>query len=326
MIMAQSLFMTLQARFPGIAIDVVAPRWSLPILTRTPEVRRSVEMTVGPGRLGLGSRRRLGHALRRERYDQAIILPLTIKSALTPFFARIPRRTGYRGEMRYGLVNDIRTLDPDVLPQTVQRYVALGLPADSPTPPPTPYPSLTVKQDNQERLVQRHELDLTRPVILLTPGAEFGPSRRWPIEYFTSLAARLTAAGFRVWVDGSPKEVELGERIRQTVDCGVVNLCGRTSLEDAIDLAALATAVVSNDSGLMHVASAVGTPVIGLFGSTSPAQTPPLSRDRRILYLDLPCSPCHKRECPLGHHQCLRDITVDDVVQAVSEVTKSRRQ
>ena len=316
MVMAQSLFMTLTTRFPGVAIDVLAPRWSLPILTRTPEVRRSVEMAAAPGQLGLIARRRLGHALRRERYDQAIVLPLTVKSALTPFFARIPRRTGYRGEMRYGLLNDIRTLDTAVLPGTVQRYVALGLPVDAPMPPPTPYPRLAVRSDNQQDLMQRLGLDLERPVILLTPGAEFGPSRRWPIEHFTALARRLTASGFQVWVDGSPKEFELGERIRQAGNCGVINLCGRTSLEDAIDLAALATKVVSNDSGLMHVASATGTPVIGLFGSTSPNLAPPLNADRQMFYLDLPCSPCHQRECPLGHHKCMRDIGVDEVFRA----------
>jgi heptosyltransferase-2 len=153
-------------------------------------------------------------------------------------------------------------------------------------------------------------------VIVLTPGAEFGPSKQWPVEHFTALARRLTASGFRVWVDGSPKEFDLGERIRQAANCGVVNLCGRTSLEDAIDLAALATKVVSNDSGLMHVASAVGTPVIGLFGPISPSWAPPLDADRQIFYLDLPCSPCHKRECPLGHHKCMRDIEVDEVFRA----------
>jgi heptosyltransferase-2 len=254
--------------------------------------------------------------LRRERYDQAIVLPLTVKAALTPFFARIPQRTGFRGEMRYGLLNDIRMLDTDVLPGTVQRYVALGLPADAPMPPTTPYPRLTVRSDNQQDLMQRLGLDLERPVILLTPGAQFGPSRRWPIEHFTALARRLIAAGFQVWVDGSPKEAELGEHIRHAADCGVVNLCGRTSLEDAIDLAALATTVVSNDSGLMHVASAVGTPVIGLFGPTSPKLAPPLSAHRQMFYLDLPCSPCHKRECPLGHHKCMRDIEMDEVFRA----------
>jgi heptosyltransferase-2 len=301
MVMAQSLFMTLKTRFPGVVIDVLAPRWSLPILTRTPEVTRSVEMAAGPGQLGLIARRRLGHTLRRERYDQAIVLPLTVKAALTPFFASIPWRTGYRGEMRYGLLNDVRTLDTGLLPGTVQRYVALGLPADAPMPPTTPYPRLTVRSDSQQDLMRRLGLDLERPVILLTPGAEFGPSRRWPIEHFAALAQRLMATGFQVWVDGSPKEVELGEHIRQAANCGVINLCGRTSLEDAIDLAALATTVVSNDSGLMHVASAVGTPVIGVFGP---------------FYLDLPCSPCHKRECPLGHHKCMRDIEVDEVFRA----------
>lgn len=316
MVMAQSLFLTLKTRFPDVVIDVLAPRWSLPILARTPEVRRSVDLAVGPGQLGLLARRRLGHALRRERYDQAIILPLTAKSALTPFFASIPRRTGYRGEMRYGLLNDVRTLDTDLLPGTVQRYVALGLPADAPLPPSTPYPRLTVRSDNQQDLMQRLELDLERPVVLLTPGAEFGPSRRWPLERFAALARRLMASGFQVWVDGSPREFELGEHIRRAANCGVVNVCGRTSLEDAIDLAALATTVVSNDSGLMHVASAVGTPVIGVFGPTSPSLAPPLSAHRHMIYLDLPCSPCHKRECPLGHHKCMRDIEVDEVFRA----------
>lgn len=319
MVMAQSLFMTLKTRFPGVGIDVLAPRWSLPVLARMPEVRRTVEMTAGPGRLGLLARVRVAHALRRERYDQAIVLPRTVKAALTPLFARIPRRTGYRGEMRYGLLNDIRTLDTSVLPGTVQRYVALGLPANTPMPPAIPLPKLMVRSDNQRDLMQRLGLALERPVILLTPGAEFGPSRRWPLEYFSALAQRLVAIGFQVWVDGSPKEQDLGEHIRQTADCGVINLCGRTSLEDAIDLAALAATVVSNDSGLMHVASAVGTPVIGLFGPTPITLAPPLTPHRRLFSLDLPCSPCHKRECPLGHHKCMRDISVDAVFRACAD-------
>ncbi len=316
MVMAQSLYISL-VETPGSSVDVLAPGWSLPLIRRMPEVRQGIELPLSHGDLGLAARRRLGRSLRREGYDRAIVIPRSFKSALVPWHARIPVRTGYRGEMRYGLLNDLRRLDESVLTQTVQRYVALGRPADAPLPPPVPCPSLSVDSANQARLLETLGLHGEGPVAALMPGAEYGPAKCWPLEFFAETARCLAAEGFRVWVLGSGRDRSAGQSVVQAAAAGVVNLCGLTELEDAVDLLALASHAISNDSGLMHVAAATGCRVIGIYGSTTPAFTPPLSERATPIYLDLDCSPCFRRECPLGHLRCLRDISPQSVLAAV---------
>lgn len=313
MVMAQSLYKTLQQRHPGVVIDVLAPVWSGPILKRMPEVRRHIEMPLGHGALGLKERYRLGRHLRGEGYDQAIITPRSFKSALTPFFAQIPLRTGYKGELRYGLINDMRPLDKSVLTQTVQRYVALGLERDAALPPEIIPPSLTIDAENQQRLLQSLNLSLQQPVVGFMPAAEYGPAKRWPPEYFAALAKQLIAEGRQVWLFGSAKDQPVCEEIASAAGVGVTNLAGRTKLEDAVDLIALSDLVVSNDSGLMHIAAATGRRVIAIYGSSSPDYTPPLTDKATVIYLGLECSPCFKRECPLGHYRCLKEITPGEV-------------
>jgi heptosyltransferase-2 len=316
MVMAQALFMRLREQDPTAAIDVLAPGWSLPILARMPEVRRGIELPLGHGQLGLGARIGLGRILRSERYGRAIVLPGSWKSALVPWVARIPRRTGYRRELRYGLLNDLRPLDKSLLPTTAQRFVALvGDRAPSATPA-VPQPRLRAEPGRVSALAQQWALDRSRPAVALMPGAEYGPSKRWPSANFAQLAAALAAAGREVWIFGSGKERELGAVIARG-NAGVRNLCGETALADVVDLLSAATAAVTNDSGLMHVAAAVGTPLIAIFGSSSPAHTPPLAQGARILYRGLSCSPCFERECPLGHLNCLREITPDQVLAAL---------
>lgn len=311
MIMAQSLFKFLKIREPDRAIDLVAPAWSLPVIARMPEVRRGVVLPLAHGEIGLSKRWRLARGLHKENYGQAIVLPRSMKAALLPMFAGIPRRSGYRGEMRFGVINDMRPFDKRVLNQTVKRFLALGLsPGES--LPEIPEPSLSVSTENQERLVRDFKLDTGKPVVAMMPGAEFGPAKCWPIEYFSELAALLRDQGKDVWVLGSAKEKPLGEAIASA--SGAQDLCGRTELVDVIDLLALARHAVSNDSGLMHVAAAAGTHVIGLYGSTSPGFTPPLTARKTLHYLNLSCSPCFQRECPLGHLRCLRDIRPVDVL------------
>ena len=310
MVMAQSLYRSLKQQHDDVMIDVIAPEWSKPMLARMPEVRNAISMPIGHGQFGFTVRRKIGHDLRTEQYDQAIVIPRSLKSALTPFFARIPQRTGYRGEMRYGLLNDIRPLDKSVLTQTVQRYVALGLPADAVLPPQEiPQPRLDVDSDNQTQKREQHSLGFERPVIGMMPGAEYGPAKQWPAHYYGELARQLTAAGYGVWVFGSHKEVALGDEIAALGGEGVANLCGRTSLTDAVDLIAACKGVVSNDSGLMHVAAATGVEVFAIYGSSSPGYTPPLTERAEIVSLGLECSPCFKRTCPLGHTDCLNNIT-----------------
>ena len=315
MVMAQALFMTLKQQFPDCEIDVVAPEWSLPVLRRMPEVRGGIALPVAHGRFGLRERFRLGRSLRSNGYSRAIVLPRSWKSALVPLFAGVPVRTGYRGEMRFGLLNDIRRLDKTVLRQTVQRYVALGFDTETAAAPAVPLPRLETSRRNTERLIGALELDLSRPVVCMMPGAEYGPAKQWPVVYYARLAAKLAANGFTVWVLGSAKESALGESITAGLGDAGSNLCGRTELVDVVDLLALAAQVVTNDSGLMHIAAAVGSRLNVIYGSSTPDYTPPLApgASLNIFYMALPCSPCFKRVCPLGHTNCLNGIDVETV-------------
>lgn len=313
MVMAQSLFMTLKAQGP-CAIDVLAPGWSLPILARMPEVRRGIAMPLGHGQFELRTRWRIGRALAKNGYTQAIILPGSLKSALAPFFARIPQRTAFRGEMRYGLVNDMRALDKTALPMTVQRFAALGQPAGAAPTKQFPRPHLIADKTNQAQLPARLGLATDRPAVAMMPGAEYGPAKQWPLPHFATLARELVERGYEVWVLGSAKDAPAGEAIATEAGSGVVNLCGRTELGDAVDLLGLAAAAVTNDSGLMHVAAALDRPLVAVYGSSTPDHTPPLSDRVAVRYLRLECSPCFKRVCPLGHTRCLKDITPASVL------------
>ena len=318
MVMAQSLFKLLRHNNPGAAIDVVAPAWSEPLLARMSEIRRTVLMPVGHGQLGLGARLRIGRAIRAERYDRAIVLPRSLKSALVPFFARVPMRTGFRGELRYGLLNDVRKLDRNRLDQTVKRFLVLGQPPGHPLPEP-PAPSLDVDPANLADLIQRLNLSDTVPAVALMPGAAYGPAKCWPLEYFAELAKTIVRAGAAVWVLGSEGERDDGKIICDTAGQNAHNLCGHTRLEDAVDLLSVARVAVTNDSGLMHGAAAAGTQVVAIYGSTSPQFTPPLTKRASVTYLDLDCSPCFERNCPLGHLNCLRQITPQQIHETVSE-------
>ncbi len=318
MVMAQSLFMHLREREPSSRVDVLAPAWSGPVLARMPEVSSHVEMPVGHGALGLRTRLQLGRDLRREKYNQAIVIPRSWKSAIVPFVAGVSQRTGYLGETRYGILNDIRPLNEALLPRTVERYVALGLSKGDPLPPARiPEPRLSVDSANQARLRRELGLSAEGPVIGFVPGAEFGPAKRWPAEYFAELARALRGNGREVWLFGSAKDREICGRIAALAGDGVADLSGKTSLADAVDLIAATERMVTNDSGLMHIAAAVGSRVVAVYGSSSPGNTPPLSPDAVVLSLGLDCSPCYQRECPFGHYRCLTGIGVDRVFAAM---------
>lgn len=316
-VLAQPLFKLLYARHRDLALDVLAPEWTLPLLKRMREVRRAILNPLGHGELKLGPRLRLGRELRAEGYQQAIVLPNTFKSALPPFFAAIPRRTGFRGEMRWGLLNDVRTLDEHALPLMAHRYAALAGAAGEPRARALPGLHLNVDENARAATLRKLGLDATRPVAALCPGAEYGPAKRWPARHFAALAQQLAARGLAVWLVGSAKEGALGAEIAHLSGGACLNLCGRTTLDEAVDVLASAQLAVSNDSGLMHVVAALGKPLVALYGSSSPALTPPLSDHARILKLDLPCSPCFKRECPLGHFNCMRQLTPERVFAAI---------
>ncbi len=316
MVMSQSLYIFLANSRPGATIDVLAPSWSEPLLERMPEVSAAIVKPIGHGELGLGRRHKLGRVLRESQYDQAIMLPNSFKSALAPFMARIPKRTGWRGEMRYGLLNDMRVLDENRLPLMVQRFVALGQEADQALPTELPTPHLEVDADKVIRSAEKFGLDHSRPILALCPGAEFGSAKRWPAEYYSQVATHYLSKGWQVVLFGSAKDQEVTGQIRAACqdnrDC--FDFAGRTELAEAVDLLSLATAVLSNDSGLMHIASALRRPVLVVYGATSPAFTPPLSEQSDTVIPTIDCAPCFARECPLGHHRCMRETSVDQII------------
>ena len=314
MVMAQSLFMTLKKLYPDCLIDVVAPEWSLPVLARMPQVNDGYGLPLLHGEFSLTTRIRKGLSLKANGYSHAIVLPRSWKSALVPFFAGAKTRTGYRGEMRFGLLNDIRKLDKSILTQTVQRYVAHAYQPNPVSAPETPFPQLEVGEANRQRLLVDLNLSIDRPVICMMPGAEYGPAKQWPAGYYAELAKKLVASGYRVWVLGSNKEKVLGKKIAGDNNA-VYNLCGETDLVDVIDLLSCAEQVVSNDSGLMHVAAAVGVKLNVIYGSSTPDYTPPLTLNCNIMYLNLDCSPCFQRVCRFGHFYCLNKITAQSVFE-----------
>lgn len=303
----------------GDAVHFLAPSATAPLATRMAGVASVQRIRTNHGALGLGERLRTGRRLRRMGFDQAIVLPGSFKSALAPLFAGIPRRTGWRGEFRYGVLNDARQLDASRWPRLVDRFAALAGVA-----PATP--RLTADPTARERLLARHGLRAEGLVVALCPGAEYGPAKRWPAEHFATLARKCAEAGAEVWIVGSAKEAALGDAIRMTGSGRVaVNLAGRTSLLEAVDLLSAASAVVANDSGLLHVAAALDVPVAAVYGSTSPDFTPPLGVRTVALQRELDCSPCFRRECPLGHTDCLRGLAPAEVFAALGELCPELR-
>jgi len=327
MVMAQSLFKSLQDLYPGAQIHVLAPGWSRPIIDAMPEVSETLDMPLGHGAFAFGVRRSLGHALRTSGYDWAIVLPNSWKSALIPWFAKIPRRTGWLGEMRYGLLNDVRKLDKTVFPLMVQKYVGLAHDANvTPNEFDCPAPKLVPKKSNIDAAVQRFGLTLAQPILALCPGAEFGRAKKWPERHYAEIARRFVESGGQVWLFGSENDRATCEAIcthvrKAAPKDSVTQLAGETSLQDAVALLSVVHRVVANDSGLMHVAAALERPLVALFGSTSPDYTPPLNRDKAILKADIECSPCFKRECPYGHYRCLEDMSPDRVWQALENLS-----
>ncbi|WP_426142367.1 lipopolysaccharide heptosyltransferase II [Pseudomonas sp. DWP3-1-2] len=321
MVMAQTLFQCLKQRYPECEIDVLAPEWSRPILERMPQVRSALSFPLGHGALELGTRRRIGQSLKGQ-YDQAILLPNSLKSALVPFFAGIPKRTGWRGEFRYVLLNDVRTLDKARYPLMIERFMALAYEPGAELPLPYPRPSLRIDVATRDIALSKFGLTLDRPVLALCPGAEFGESKRWPAEHYAQVAQAKIREGWQVWLFGSKKDHPVGESIIERLIPGLreeaVNLSGDTSLAEAIDLMSCADAVVSNDSGLMHVAAALNRPLVAVYGSTSPAFTPPLADEVEVVRLGLECSPCFDRTCRFGHYNCLRLLEPESVINALA--------
>ena len=327
MVMSQCLYTELKKMHPDAVIDVMAPGWCKPVLERMVEVNQAIEMPLGHGDVNLLARYQLGKQLRAQQYDRAYILPNSAKSALIPFFSKIPHRIGWKGEMRYGLLNDLRN-NKKAFDLMIERYIALAHPAAEMTGSgcltDMPHPALQVDKVNQQQAMEKFGLPSDRIAIGLCPGAEFGPAKRWPEAHFATAAQQLIDQGFQVWLFGSQKDREVTDKIKaqlsEQAQAHCHNLAGSTSLIEAIDLLAACDTVVSNDSGLMHVSAAVGCKVVALYGSTTPGYTPPLAEQVEILHTDIECRPCFKRECPLGHQKCLVDLAPQRILDAINRL------
>ncbi|HWA39788.1 MAG TPA: lipopolysaccharide heptosyltransferase II [Burkholderiales bacterium] len=303
-LMAQPLLARLHEKSRGLQVDVLAPEWVAPVVRRMPEVSRVVVAPFRHGPLALGARWRLGRELRASRYDQALVLPNTWKAALVPFFADIPLRSGYVGESRYGLLNLLYKARGAPM---LEHYAQLSEPPGKPAQGPFARPRLRFAA--HDVAAARAKFGVPETYVVLCPGAEYGPAKRWP--YFDVLARELPIPKV---ILGSAKDLEAARGIEGQ------NLAGKTTLDEAVDLIAGARYVVTNDSGLMHVAAALGRPLVALFGSSSPVHTPPLSDAAKVLWLKVECSPCFQRECPLGHFRCMREMTVEMVRAQIQNI------
>jgi heptosyltransferase-2 len=315
-IMAQPLFARLLQKTPTLHLDALAPAWVAPVLSRMPEISSTLENPFAHGELALRRRFHLARDLARRGYRRAYVLPNSFKSALIPLLAGIPERVGFTGECRFGIINHRHALDEAALPLMVERFAQLAEAPGTAPPRPIAPPRLVSTPEQQKNTLATLKLEKPASLVIFCPGAEYGPAKRWPVEHFVSLAQNLTEQGHSVWLLGSGKDKPLGEAIAAQVGKGCRNLCGITALSQAIDLIALAKLIVCNDSGLMHVAAALDRPTVALFGSSTPAFTPPLSKKAEVLRLGLSCSPCFKRQCPLGHMDCLIKLEPARVLEA----------
>ena len=327
MVMSQSLYILLKNQYPHATIDVLAPSWSKGILKRMPEVNKAITMPYGHGEFSFSGYYSIAKTLREERYDRAYILPKSIKSSLIPWLARIPTRTGWRGEFRYGLLNDIRS-NIDNFVFMVERYAALAFPKEKMFDSKalndlvtTPNPSLSVNLESQNATLKKLNLTQERDAIALCPGAEFGPAKKWPEAHYAATAEHICKEGKQVWLFGSANDLAACQNIKKLVDVkyqeNVHVLSGKTDLTEAVDLLALCKTAISNDSGLLHIAAAVGCHMVAIYGSGSPRYTPPLTDKLSIVHSDIECRPCFQRTCPYGHLDCLNKLLPEQVIKSL---------
>ncbi|MCX5493655.1 lipopolysaccharide heptosyltransferase II [Kaistia dalseonensis] len=337
MVMAASLVAALRARYPGRPIDMLAPPAALPMATLIEGVRNTIPLGLGHGEFGLVARWKLGRSLRSAGYGTAIILPRAFKAAIPTFAAGIPERIGYSAEGRAILLTDARPDSERKTARTIDRFVALANPREavvarsaSPSPasssPASPRPVLRHPDAPSAELLDKFGLVGKGPVLGLCPGAEYGPAKRWPAEKFAGLARLAHGRGYRVRLFGGPKDRAITAEIADKAGVPVDDLAGRTSLVEAATLLSACDVVVSNDSGLMHVAGALDRPLVVLYGSSSEKMTPPTAPNAEVVSLDLSCRPCHKRVCPLGTLACLEGIDPVTVFAAVNRVADTARR
>jgi len=309
------------------AIDVLATPSVAAVFEACLDVRKVIAVPFRHGALQWSLRWQTAQQLKGQ-YQTAVVLPNSLKSALIPWLARIPIRRGVLGEHRYGLLNDRRTgptHDGSKRPSMLAHYLCLAehpIASDGIDPQGRHRPQLEAQR------LPRPTNAPTGSLLALCPGAEYGPAKQWPQSHFAAVAQDWLSrsSDHSVVILGGRKETLIGEEICQSITkiqgptTRVQNLCGKTSLAEAFGWLGMAQMVVSNDSGLMHAAAALDAPVVGVFGSSDPDHTPPLSPKARTVSLRLSCSPCFKRECPLGTTACLRDLAPEQVMMAMREV------
>ncbi|WP_432455401.1 MULTISPECIES: lipopolysaccharide heptosyltransferase II [unclassified Agarivorans] len=328
MVMSQSLYKSLKQLHPQAQLDVLAPDWCRPMLERMPEVDNALRMPLGHGDLQLAVRWKLARAIKAKGYDWAITQPNSLKAALVPWFAGIKRRTGWKGESRYGVLNDLRS-NKQAFPLMVERYVSLAYPKQTMTSaaklPSYQHPALSANSNNQQQALSQLNLSDSQPILALCPGAEFGPAKRWPEQHYATVAQHwIEQRNGQVWIFGSDKDQAVGEQIiahlAEASQSACYNLAGKTKLAEAIDLMALASLAISNDSGLMHIAAALKLPLIAVYGSSSPQYTPPLTDTAEILHTDIECRPCFKKTCQFGHLKCLSELAPERAILLINNL------
>ena len=320
-VISQSLFKIIFSKHKEICIDVLAPEWTIDIYQRMQEVNHAYKNPFNHGEIKIGERMAFGNSIRVEKYDQAIVLPNSLKSSIIPFFAKIPLRTGWRGEMRYALINDMRVLDKSTYPRMIDRFVALGLEEGTGLPSNIPFPSLSVNQENLDTLIENFEIDPSLPLICLCPGAEFGPAKRWPTNHYAVVANEYLKKNWQVILLGSQNDLSIGDEITIQVNdqSGFLNLIGQTKLRDTVDILSNSNLVLTNDSGLMHIAASVDVPLVALYGPTSPEFTPPLSNKVQVIKKNEGFSKLRTGDLEDGYYQGLKEIKPKEVLAALFE-------
>lgn len=321
-VMTEPLITKLKHKFPNSLIDVLATPWVASIMRAIPAVNEIITADFHHGALQWTERKLLAKQLATKKYEAAYVLPNSFKSALIPWLAKIPHRIGYQGEMRWGLINQkFKNPSRSHRPPMSSHYFALS--GKHPTEVPQPHLSLSATELDKNR-TQLQQIKAHDALFVLCPGAEYGPAKQWPTEHFGQLAKELIAQNSRalVMILGSKKEAPMGDAIVSHCSQSnqIINWCGQTTLDQAMATIAMANAVISNDSGLMHIAAAFRRPQVAIFGSSDPRHTPPLSNQAKVHWLHLECSPCFKRTCPLGHLKCLVDISSQDVLNSVNSL------
>ncbi len=323
MVMSQSLFRFLKTLDPHCIIDIAAPKHCCELAKFMPEINEAFKLDFKHGEFGFSARKQKGLEFKDKEYSNALVLPNSWKSALIPFFAKIKKRTGWHGEVRYVLLNDRRKLNKTKYPLMIERFCALGIAKKERLPAKLPYPKFNVNNSLVEAILNKYRLIKDKPIIALCPGAEFGPAKKWPSAYYTELAQYLLDHDYQVLLLGGSKDQETTSDISKGCNhhAHLFNLAGKTTLSEAVYLLASCQRVVSNDSGLMHIACALNIPTLVIYGSTSDQFTPPLNPLAKSIHLPgLECRPCFKRECPLGHMDCMNKLLPSTIIAELEKL------